>query len=323
MTSATPCNCRPLVRTWARTDLAAFATAVAEALPTTAMSPTPARVSRSHSPGGSLPRHVRPEITIVIATQLRPERLTYLTELHASLTRQTVPWEAVLVLDGADPTHVPAPLRADSRVRVLPLPRPVGAAAARNLGLSTVSTPYVCYSDDDDLLSDDSLDVRYRRITETGLGWVAGLIADLHPNGASTLWHCPAPAGIHQPGDVTTYWSSPGAQIPMCQTMLLARTSLIVAAGGHGGLPQGEDLIMVTGVTSLAAGELIPHVVYFYRKHPGQMTAGPDFQSLEEDIRRFAFEHGRQLRATLSDMRAAKPATPCLQRESRLTRIQA
>ncbi|MDF3148214.1 glycosyltransferase [Streptomyces sp. T21Q-yed] len=243
-------------------------------------------------------------MTVVIATQLRPERLGYLAELHASLTRQTVPWEAVLVLDGAPRTLLPQPLATDPRFRVVELPRPVGAAAARNLGLSGVRTPFVCYSDDDDLLPADSLAIRHQRITETDLGWVAGWSADLHPDGTTTIWRCPTPPGVHQPGDVTEYWASPEAQIPLGQTMLLARTELVVAAGGHGGLPQGEDFVMVNGVTNLAPGELLPHVVYYYRKHPAQMTAGgAAYRELEGPSREFAFRHGRALRAALNHAR--------------------
>ncbi|MEV5878062.1 glycosyltransferase [Streptomyces sp. NPDC052101] len=248
--------------------------------------------------------HTRPDITVVIATQLRPERLGYLNELHASLVRQLVPWEAVLVLDGADRARLPQPLAADPRIRVVELPRPLGAAAARNLGLRCVRTPFVCYSDDDDLLPADSLAVRHRRITETGLGWVAGWSADLHADGTTTIWRCPTPPGVHQPGDVTGYWTSPDAQIPLGQTMLLARTELVFAAGGHGGLPQGEDFVMVNGVTNLAPGELLPHVVYCYRKHPAQMSAGgAAFRELEGSAREFAFRHGRALRSALTRSR--------------------
>lgn len=42
-----------------------------------------------------------PLITVVIATRLREDRLGYLTAMHTSLTRQSVPWEAVVALDGA------------------------------------------------------------------------------------------------------------------------------------------------------------------------------------------------------------------------------
>ncbi|MEU8954963.1 glycosyltransferase [Streptomyces sp. NPDC048518] len=229
----------------------------------------------------------------------------YLAELHASLMRQTVPWEAILVLDGAGRALLPERLAADARIRVVELPHPVGAAAARNLGLRMVRTPLVCYMDDDDLVPDDSLAIRHRRITETGLGWVAGWSADLHPDGSTTIWRCPTPPGVHQPGDVTEYWASPEAEIPLGQTMLLARTDLVVAAGGHGGLSVGEDFLMVNGVTNLAAGELLSHVVYFYRQHDHQMSAGGAgaYRDLRGPSREFAFQHGRALRAALRRIR--------------------
>ncbi|MGW5367133.1 glycosyltransferase, partial [Streptomyces sp. NPDC004011] len=55
-------------------------------------------------------------ITVVIASRLREDRLDYLTAMHASLTRQSVPWEAVIALDGASPNRLPAPLAQDARV---------------------------------------------------------------------------------------------------------------------------------------------------------------------------------------------------------------
>ncbi|CAO0837285.1 Glycosyltransferase 2-like domain-containing protein OS=Streptomyces microflavus OX=1919 GN=Smic_07820 PE=4 SV=1 [Streptomyces microflavus] len=69
--------------------------------------------------------------------------------MHASLTRQSAPWEAVIALDGASPDRLPAPLAQDPRVRTLVLPRAVGAACARNLALNLVQTPYVNWADDD------------------------------------------------------------------------------------------------------------------------------------------------------------------------------
>ncbi|WP_399428883.1 glycosyltransferase family 2 protein [Streptomyces sp. WAC 06783] len=249
-----------------------------------------------------LSRHAAcPDITIIIATQLCPERLDYLRELHHSLTQQTVPWEAVLAVDGADPARVPSVLADDPRVRVLALPRAVGAAAARNLALTQVRTKFVAYADDDDLLPADSLAVRHQHLTATGLGWVAGWSADLLPDGTTRTWICPTPPGRHAPGNVWTYWASPSAEIPLGQTMLLAHTELVRAAGGHGGLPQAEDFLMANGVTTLAAGELLPHVVYFYRKHPHQMTRGAQFDTFEGPAREFAFRHGQQLRAALAE----------------------
>lgn len=70
--------------------------------------------------------------------------------MYESLTRQSVPWEAVIALNGADRTRLPTPLAEDSRVCILALPRQVGAACARNLALGCVRTEFVNWADDDD-----------------------------------------------------------------------------------------------------------------------------------------------------------------------------
>ncbi|GHH29535.1 glycosyltransferase family 2 protein [Streptomyces rubradiris] len=235
-------------------------------------------------------------ITVVIATRLREDRLGFLTALHTSLTRQTVPWEAVIALDGADPERLPAPLAGDPRVRTLALPRPVGAACARNLALTLVRTPYVNWADDDDLFPDGALAARLDTLEQAGVGWCAGWSEDLHPDGTTTLWRCPTPPGRHEAGDVWTYWRSPADTIPIGPTTILARTELVRAAP-MGGLVQGEDYMTAIGITSLAPGILLPQPVYRYRKHPGQMTAQPGYDQLEAAAREHAWSYGRSLRS--------------------------
>ncbi|WP_372412771.1 glycosyltransferase family 2 protein [Streptomyces luteireticuli] len=237
-----------------------------------------------------------PQVAIVTATRLLPNRLAYLELLHASLEAQDVPFEWILSLDGADPELVPPRIAADRRVKILPLPRPVGAATARNLAINHISAPYVTFSDDDDLLPQESIAVRYQHARETGLGWVAAWSADLLPDGSTRTWECPTPPGRHEPGDVWTYWRTPESTIPLGPTTLLVRTELLQAAGGFGGLVQGEDYMMILGVTGLSAGELLPVVSYLYRKHDHQMTRGQGYLTLEGDARRFSWAYGAQLR---------------------------
>ncbi|WP_367435091.1 glycosyltransferase family 2 protein [Streptomyces celluloflavus] len=234
-------------------------------------------------------------ITVVIATQLREDRLGYLTAMHASLTRQSVPWEAVVAIDGADSARLPAPLADDPRVRALALPRPVGAACARNFALAQVRTEYVNWADDDDEFSDDAMAARLEALEATGLGWCAGWSEDLHPDGSTTLWRCPTPPGRHEAGDVWTYWRSPADTIPIGPTTILARTELVRAAP-MGGLVQGEDYCAAVGVTSLAPGILLPQAVYRYRKYAGQMTAQHGYDQLEPAAREHAWQYGRSLR---------------------------
>ncbi|MEU9303167.1 glycosyltransferase [Streptomyces sp. NPDC048269] len=237
---------------------------------------------------------------MVIATQLREDRLGYLDAMHASLRRQNVPWEAVIAIDGADPARLPASLAEDPRVRTLALPRPVGAACARNLALNEVRTPLMNWADDDDELTEDSLSTRLTELKNTGVGWVAGYSEDLHPDGSTTLWRCPTPPGRHEAGDVWTYWKSPSDTIPIGPTTILARTDLVRAAP-MGGLVQGEDYVSALGITGLAPGILLPRPVYRYRKHPGQMTAqGAAYQALEAKARIHAWNFGRSLRALVT-----------------------
>ncbi|MFE0207391.1 glycosyltransferase family 2 protein [Streptomyces sp. NPDC058985] len=239
-------------------------------------------------------------ITVVIATRLRDDRLDYLSAMHASLTRQSVPWEAVIALDGASPDRLPAPLAQDPRVRTLALPRPVGAACARNLALTHVRTRYVNWADDDDEFTDDAMSVRQDILESTGVGWCAGWSQDQHPDGSTTLWRCPTPPGRHQAGEAWTYWKSPADTIPIGPTTILARTDLVRAAP-MGGLVQGEDYCAALGVTSLAPGILLPVPVYRYRKHPGQMTVQVGYDQLEAAAREHAWAYGRSLRALVGD----------------------
>ena len=101
--------------------------------------------------------------------------------MHASLTRQSVPWEAVIALDGASSDRLPAPLAQDSRVRTLVLPRPVGAACARNLALAHVRTPYTNWADDDDEFTDDAMAVRLNTLESEVIRRNAVAAGDLHP----------------------------------------------------------------------------------------------------------------------------------------------
>ncbi|WP_078971085.1 glycosyltransferase family 2 protein [Streptomyces chattanoogensis] len=237
-------------------------------------------------------------ITVVIATRLREDRLGYLAAMHASLTRQTVPWEAVIALDGADPARLPAPLAADPRIRTLALPRPVGAACARNLALTHVRTPYLNWADDDDEFTDDAMAVRLSTLEATGVGWCAGWSEDLHPDGSTRLWRCPTPPGRHDAGDVMNYWARPQDTIPIGPTTILARTDLVRAAP-MGGLVQGEDYCAAVGVAVLAPGILLGRPVYRYRKHPGQMTQQASYDQLEAAARAHAHGYGLSLRSAL------------------------
>ena len=76
--------------------------------------------------------HAAPDVDVAVVTptRLRPDRIAYLLELYASLREQEVSWEWVLALDGVSDQVLPEVLGTDARVKVVVLPRPVGAGAA-------------------------------------------------------------------------------------------------------------------------------------------------------------------------------------------------
>ncbi|MFE6031509.1 glycosyltransferase family 2 protein [Streptomyces niveus] len=114
---------------------------------------------------GESPTHSAPdaEVAVITPTRLRPDRIAYLLELYASLCDQDVSWEWVLALDGVSEEGVPEALRTDVRVKVVPLPRPVGAGAARNFAVNEVTAEWLTTSDDD-VLPAQSLSVRLRYV---------------------------------------------------------------------------------------------------------------------------------------------------------------
>ncbi|WP_447033834.1 glycosyltransferase [Streptomyces hypolithicus] len=218
-------------------------------------------------------------------------------ELYESLCGQDVSWEWILALDGVPISELPVGLRSDPRIRLIDLPRAVGAGAVRNFALNEVSAQWCTTADDDDLLPQGSLSVRLANVRAHDLGWCAGWSADLFPDGSTSTWRCSTPPGFHAPGDVWRYWPSPEATIPLGPTTLLARTDIIRGSGGYSALPQGEDYTYLVGVTGAAHGALLPAVVYHYRKHPTQMTADPSYPLMESRARQFAYRHGEQLAA--------------------------
>ncbi|MFJ8752065.1 glycosyltransferase family 2 protein [Streptomyces sp. NPDC102441] len=246
-----------------------------------------------------------PQITVITPTRLLPNRLPYLELFHASLQAQTVEWELVLALDGADPDLVPTSLARDRRVKVLALPK-VGAAGARNLALNLAEGDWIQYADDDDIFPAEAFAVRHRHALKHDLGWVAGWSADLFSDGSIRVWRCPTPHGAHAAGEVWTYWPTAQDTIPLGQTQMIARRGLVQAASGHGGLPQGEDYLYVGALTALSAGALLPVVTYHYRQHEEQMTRSQDHDGLESAVRQFAWQSGHQLRQLLK----AQPTTP-------------
>ena len=236
-------------------------------------------------------------ISVITPTRLLPDRLSMLVELNQSLKDNCCPVEHVIVIDGNPTATIPEELA--ERATIITSPRPIGQAAARNLGLVVAKGDWITSADDDDWLYPHSIDNRLEAIhSQPSALWAAGYCTDDDSIDPEII-----AAGACSPGAIWRAWPSPNHPIPLGPTTLLVEANLLKRAGGWMGLPQGEDIGMMMAVTSLAPGLVIDAYVYHIRLHGGQMTNTTWFDDLELLARRCAWERGA---AILSQRQSAR-----------------
>lgn len=121
----------------------------------------------------SLPPVPLTAATVVIPVRDRPQQLDrLLASLPAGL--------GVVVVDDAsqDPAAVAAVVSAHG-ARLVPLTRNLGAAGARNVGLATVTTPFVAFIDSDVVVEPGSIETLLRHFADPAVGMVAPRILGL------------------------------------------------------------------------------------------------------------------------------------------------
>lgn len=123
-------------------------------------SPAAVRHGRPDRPHGAL------TVAVVIPTHGRSESV--LQAVHSALQQTRRPDEVVVVLDGPDPL-AQATLEAVGapEVRVVPLPRNLGAAGARNAGVRAATSDLIAFLDDDDEWLPGKLEAQLRDVAET------------------------------------------------------------------------------------------------------------------------------------------------------------
>ena len=229
------------------------------------------------------------DVSVITPTRLLPDRLSMLVELNQSLSRNHCTVEHVIVIDGNPKAPIPEGLA--ERATILSSPRPIGQAAARNLGLVVAQGHWITSADDDDWLHPHSIDRRLEAIhSHPSALWAAGYCTDDNSLDPKIM-----AAGFCSAGALWQAWPSHHHPIPLGPTTLLVQANLLKRAGGWMGLPQGEDIGMMMAVTSLAPGVVIDAFVYHIRLHGGQMTKTSWFDDLELLARRCAWERGASI----------------------------
>ncbi len=228
-------------------------------------------------------------VSVITPTRLLPDRLDMLVELNQSLKNNDCSVEHVIVVDGARRDALPDGICGGATV--IATERPIGQAAARNLGLVVARGEWITSADDDDWLYPHSIDQRLEALRGLdGALWSAGYCTDDHKPDPKIV-----SAGPSSPGDIWHAWPTPKANIPLGPTTLLMEANLLKRAGGWMGLPQGEDIGMMMAVTCMAPGIVIDSYVYHIRLHGGQMTKTIWFDDLELLARRSAWERGERI----------------------------
>ncbi len=114
----------------------------------------------------------RPLFSIILPTYNRAD---YLRDAIDSVLRQTVSdFELIVVDDGGDSVEVPD----DDRIRVIRLPANRGPAAARNAGIEAAGGRFVTFLDDDDLFTEDRLELALTALEEAPIAVCWGRFID-------------------------------------------------------------------------------------------------------------------------------------------------
>lgn len=214
------------------------------------------------------------DVTVVTATDLRPGRLDFLVEMHASLHANRCSFMHVISVDGDG--VVPAELLACDRVVVLSSDVR-GAGAVRNEVLVRCASAWVTSVDDDDVLPAGSLDVRLAAASPEDQ-WAGGHLADLVDGDVAPRWEQPAGPGRYRRGDMLACWPDPESMFPYCGGALLMRTDVALAVGGWGTMRSDQDIFLHLTVTAATPGVVVGDVVLLYRKHgEGQRTQSADY----------------------------------------------
>ena len=223
---------------------------------------------------------INADVVVITATALETRRRKWLLDLHASLKTNECNYVHAVVLDGALEADVPGELRECPNTVILGSQetdsRDVGGL--RNEALMRCASTWVTGVDDDDVLTERSLDTRLAAASD-GHHWVGGHVADLIAGAISPRWVQPAVAGDYRPGRVLELWDSPEAVLPYFSGSLLLRTSTAIALGGWGTGWTDEDVFLNIALTNVTSGRVIDDVVVLYRKHDGQRTASTDYQN--------------------------------------------
>lgn len=223
-------------------------------------------------------------VSVIIASN---RHSPYLAEAIASVQRQTVPADEIILVDDGSPAPGLAAVAEELGVHYV-RQRPTGQAAGQNLGTATASGAWIAFLDDDDVWYPEKLERQLAALhaRTDAIACHSGLRI-IDPDGR-TLEVVAAPSGSTR--DVLSGRSGS----PSINSLLVRRDVYTAIGGFDASLHYAQDLdlilrLLLRGRFARADGALVG-----YRKHPGQVTTDG-----------FATRAGyvRVIRRTLRDVR--------------------
>lgn len=180
------------------------------------------------------------QVSVIIPVYCRQQEADQ--ALRSVLSQTGVSFEVVIVDDGSpDPYRLPPDCVGDQRIRLLRRDRNAGAAAARNLGISESSAPWLAFLDSDDLWLPGKL-ARQVAFADAGLrrGWspLTGVVTGFRQIELSTgAAMSRIPKASDDPADFASgCWFGPGS------TALLPRVAFEAVGPIDDSLERLEDL---------------------------------------------------------------------------------
>lgn len=201
------------------------------------------------------------KIGVVVPTA---DRSAFLGHALRSLEGQTLPPDQVIIVDNG---RVPTP-RVNSFLPIewhTTLPR-IGAAAARNFGLTCITTNVVAFLDDDDWWPPNFLEACAFRLATDGVDAIAAALTRTSSDGTVYSGWKRLPSSLS--GQRAVYWRNPG----FTGSNVLYRTSVLRSVSGFADIPNmpaSEDRDLLARL--LESGFVIDsepgQTQAFYREH--------------------------------------------------------
>ena len=212
---------------------------------------------------------VTPIVSVVIPTHDRRELL--LRTIRSVLAQETLDFEVLVIDDGStDGTAEAIRFQDDRRVTVLRNERPVGVAAARNMGAQAATGSWIALLDDDDLWSPQKLRRQLAAAEASGRSWVYAGVVEIDGCGVQ-LGGEPPPSSEALMKSLTSRNLMPAG----CSNVMI-RAELFRAVGGFDIRLRhlaDWDLWLRLAPSGPPACVSVPLVAY--RIHAGQATLDP------------------------------------------------